>query len=196
MHAAANHNIDNFVWLFCPPPLFTDTGRQDIRRHLSLVEKKKGQVLVRQGRQHPFAYILLKGAARSFYHKDGVEVNTWFAFEGDSVGSFQNYRNAPARESVEILEESLLIAVDLNTIGKALPNSLQISHFVRKIVEEYTAFLEERLYLLQYMDGMERYLFLLEHEPQVLQRIPLGYIASYLGMSRETLSRLRAKTIL
>lgn len=194
MNQPLNNSIHDFLHRCCPPPLFTDAGWQEIIQHLSVVKQAKGHSLIREGSTHPFAYFLLQGAARSFYLKDGTEVNTWFAFENETVGSFQNYQNQPARESVELLEDSQLIVMDLHSLRKALPNSLQISHFVRLAVEEYTAFLEERLYLLQFMNGMERYLFLLENEPHVLQRVPLTYIASYLGMSRETLSRLRART--
>ena len=64
---------------------------------------------------------------------------------------------------------------------------------INAIIEEYALFLEDKVYFSQMMSSMDKYLVLLEQEPQLFQRIPLTYIASFLGISRETLSRLRAK---
>ena len=84
----------------------------------------------------------------------------------------------------------------MNTLRPLLKSNIQVSNFVRIIIEDYTAFLEDRLFALQYMSSMERYLHLIESNPEIFQRIPLTHIASYLGITRETLSRLRAKMIL
>jgi hypothetical protein len=70
---------------------------------------------------------------------------------------------------------------------------LYCSNFISSIIEEYTIFLEDRIFYSQLMNSLERYEALLENEPKVFQRVPLTYIASYLGISRETLSRLRSK---
>ena len=97
MRHSLPHAIHDFLHHFCPPPLFTEAGRQENSRHLSVVDKAKGEVLIQEGSTHPYAYFLLEGAARSFYLKDGTEVNIWFAFENETVGSFQNYHNEPSR---------------------------------------------------------------------------------------------------
>jgi hypothetical protein len=72
-------------------------------------------------------------------------------------------------------------------------HNIQIAHFVNAIIEEYAFFLEDKIYFSQMMSSIDKYLILLDKEPQIFQRIPLTYIASYIGISRETLSRLRAK---
>ena len=72
-------------------------------------------------------------------------------------------------------------------------SNIQIANFVNKIIEEYALFLEDKFYFSQMANSIEKYLTLLDKEPQLLQRIPLTYIASFLGITRETLSRLRAK---
>jgi hypothetical protein len=72
-------------------------------------------------------------------------------------------------------------------------SNVQIANFINAIIEEYALFLEDKVYFSQMMSSMDKYLVLLEQEPQLFQRIPLTYIASFLGISRETLSRLRAK---
>jgi hypothetical protein len=72
-------------------------------------------------------------------------------------------------------------------------SNVQIANFINAIIEEYALFLEDKIYFSQMMSSMDKYLVLLEQDPQLFQRIPLTYIASFLGISRETLSRLRAK---
>jgi hypothetical protein len=72
-------------------------------------------------------------------------------------------------------------------------SNVQIANFINAIIEEYALFLEDKVYFSQMMSSMDKYLVLLEQDPQLFQRIPLTYIASFLGISRETLSRLRAK---
>ena len=160
---------------------------------LSEVYFREGDSPIKQGRHHSFAYIILKGAARSYYLKEDKEVITWFAFENDVVASLQNYRNKPALESVSFLEDSHCLKIDLQGLHAISKTNISISHLINAILEEHIEFLEERLRLLQHNPGIDRYLHILEKEPNLLQKIPLTYLASYLGISRETLSRLRAK---
>jgi CRP/FNR family transcriptional regulator, anaerobic regulatory protein len=164
-----------------------------ITPHVSLTEYEKNTVLVKEGQRHGFVYYIVKGAVRSYYLKDGLEVNTWFAFENETVGSLQNFRNQPSAETLELVEQSTLLAINLTTLKPLLETHTGVCNFVRAIIEEYALFLEQRLYFSQFSNSMERYVRLLEHEPHVFQRIPLTYIASYLGIARETLSRLRGR---
>jgi CRP-like cAMP-binding protein len=104
-----------------------------------------------------------------------------------------NYKNLPSRETIEIVEPSTLISINLLTLKPLTTIDLRVSNFVSSIIEEYALFLEDRLFYSQFTNSKERYKHLVENEPHVLQRISLTYIASYLGISRETLSRLRGK---
>jgi CRP-like cAMP-binding protein len=72
-------------------------------------------------------------------------------------------------------------------------SNIQIANFINGIIEDYALFLEDKIYYSQMMSSIDKYLILLDREPTLFQRVPLTYIASYLGISRETLSRLRSK---
>lgn len=183
-----NHFINSYGGLQAAP----EETRHHLRQYCSVRILRKNKPLIREGQQHPYVYFLLEGGVRSFYLKDGIEANTWFAFKDEMVGSLQNYLGKPAQETLETLEDSQFIAINLLRIKALASIDLHISHFVSSVVEEYAIFLEEKLIALQ-MNATERYDYLLQKEPQVLQRIPLTYIASYLGITRETLSRIRAK---
>ena len=179
-HYSRGFNIDN-------------KSIDELSRHFHIVTHPKNYQLFREQQKHDNAYYILQGAARSYYLKDGVEVSTWFAFEQDVVGSLYAYKDLPSRETVELLEDATLISINLRSLAPFAYSSLAISNFVRSIIEEYAQFLEDRIFFMQFMSAAERYELLLKHEPQALQRVPLTYISSYLGMSRETLSRLRGK---
>ena len=165
----------------------------EICNHLSVLNLDKKHVLVKENQRHDFAYFVVKGAVRSYYLKDGVEVNTWFALENDMVGSLHNFKDNPSRETIELIENSTLISISLKQVKPLMFSNIQIANFINAIIEDYALFLEDKIYFSQMMSSIDKYLILLDKEPQLFQRIPLTYIASYLGISRETLSRLRAK---
>jgi CRP-like cAMP-binding protein len=187
-----NHIID-FIKQYSRGFVLTNETIDELKKHLAVAEYAKNQFLLKENQRHDFAYFIINGAARSYYLKDGTEVNTWFAFENDLVGSLNTYHGLPSRETVELLEDAKLISINVRTVKPFISTNLQISNFIGAVIEEYAQFLEDRIFYSQFMSSKERYELLLKHEPMALQRIPLTYIASYLGISRETLSRLRAK---
>lgn len=182
-----------FLDRFATQPPLTEHSRSEISKHLSVVHLKKKHILFQENHQHDYAYFVVQGAVRSYYLKDGVEVNTWFALENDIVGSLHNYHGKPSRETIELVEDATLVSLAVKEVKALAQTNIQVAHFIAAIIEEHAQFLEDRLYFSQMMDSMDRYVALIEKEPQLIQRIPLTYIASYLGMSRETLSRLRGK---
>jgi CRP-like cAMP-binding protein len=171
----------------------SDQTKVEIGRHLEILNLNKRHLLIQENQRHDFAYFVIKGAVRSFYLKDGIEVNTWFALENDMVGSLKNFNDNPSRETMELVENSTLIAINIKKIKPLMLSNIQIANFINAIIEEYALFLEDKFYFSQMMNSIDKYLTLVDKQPQLLQRIPLTYIASFLGITRETLSRLRAK---
>jgi len=174
----------------------SDQTQAEIGSYLSILNLNKKHILIQENQRHDFAYFLIKGAVRSFYLKDGIEVNTWFALENDMVGSLQNFNDNPSRETIELVENSTLIAINIKKIKPLMLSNIQIANFINAIIEDYALFLEDKIYFSQMMNSIDKYLTLVDKQPQLLQRIPLTYIASFIGITRETLSRLRAKMIL
>ncbi|MBX2947551.1 MAG: Crp/Fnr family transcriptional regulator [Cyclobacteriaceae bacterium] len=182
-----------FLDRFATDPPLTEHTRSEISQYLSVLHRKKKHILFCENDRHDYAYFVIQGAVRSYYLKDGVEVNTWFALEKDMVGSLHTYQGKPSRVTLELVEDTTLVALQVKPVKSLAQTNLQVAHFIAAIIEEHAYFLEDRLYFSQMMNSMDRYAAMLEKEPQLLQRIPLTYIASYLGISRETLSRLRGK---
>jgi CRP-like cAMP-binding protein len=183
----------NFIDHFATNQQLSTHTKVEICSHLSVLNLYKKHVLIKENQRHDYAYFVIKGAVRSYYLKDGVEVNAWFALENDIVGSLHNFKDNPSRETIELMENSTLISINLKKIKPLMFSNIEIANFINAIIEDYALFLEDKIYFSQMMRSVDKYLILLEKEPQLFQRIPLTYIASFLGISRETLSRLRAK---
>lgn len=183
-------NIDQFLGNH-QPRLSVKTVTS-LRPLLSVVHLPKKHVLVRENQLSNKIYLIQKGASRSYYLHKGIEVHSWFAFEGEVVGSLRNFNNLPSRQSIALLEDSVLIAFDIPGIRGLMEQQIEVVTFVNSTILEYALFLEDRLFDLHLKSAREKFNALLKHEAEILQRVPLTYIASYLGISRETLSRLRS----
>lgn len=183
-----NERIDLFLSTHLPLHV---SATIELRRCFSIDHKKKKTQLIKEGNRTSHAYYLISGAARSFYLRKGKEVCNWFAFEGELIGNLQCYFEQPSTETVELLEDAQLIIIDLYELKKLAARDLAANILIRKLLEAYTQFLEEVVYHLRFSSSMEKYEALLQKEPNVLQRVSLTNIASYLNMSRETLSRIR-----
>ncbi|MEM6346515.1 MAG: Crp/Fnr family transcriptional regulator [Bacteroidota bacterium] len=161
--------------------------------HANYLRYPKGTKIIQEGQSHPFFYLLVTGGVKAYYQKDDKEVCLWFAFEHEMIGTINTLEGSSSNETIELLEDSEFIQFKTEDIAQIIEKDLDISRLIILLSLEYAGFLEKRLYQLQFMTSKERYLSLLEAEPEVLQKVSLTDIASYLGVSRETLSRIRAQ---
>ncbi len=168
----------------------------EIASRTKTVSRKKGSYVVKEGQIATGLYIVEKGLVRGFYNRQDQEVTMWFGYEGiifASIASF--YNNKRSREVIQCLEDSVFQFIsngDLQALYQKYPQMNTIS---RKITEEYCIILDNRIFSMQTLSAEQRYRELLENEPEIIKRVALGYIASYLGISQETLSRIRKKLI-
>ena len=154
----------------------------------------KNEYLVREGKTCRYLYFLQQGALRGFYNLEGKEITHWFAFEEDFVTSFHSFiTQKPAVENIQLLEGSVLYCISKESINTLMAGHHEIERLVRIAYEKYYIRLEERFVNAHFKTATERYQDLLLQTPHILERIPLGYIASYLGISQETLSRVRSR---
>lgn len=131
---------------------------------------------------------------RGFYNLEGKEVTHWFAFENDFVTSFHSFiTQQPAVENIQLLEGSILWRISKDKLTLLLNEHHEIERLVRIAYEKYYIRLEDRFVNAHFKAAAERYQDLLRQAPHIIERVPLGYIASYLGISQETLSRIRSR---
>lgn len=154
----------------------------------------KNDFLVTHGNRCRHLYFLQQGALRGYYTLEGKEITHWFGFENDFVTSFHSFiTGQPAVESIQLLQGSILWNISREKLNELLDRFPEIERLVRIIYENYYIRLEERFINSQFKSASERYQNLLEQAPHIVERVPLGYIASYLGISQETLSRIRSR---
>jgi CRP-like cAMP-binding protein len=157
-------------------------------------EMTKGMSLISEGKVCNHVYFLERGCARGFYMLEGKEITYWFAFENTFVTSLYSFitRKAGA-ENIQLLEDCVLWSVSYDDLQQLYNKYPEIERLGRVIHERYYVMLEERFLSIHFKEARERYDALLKNNPHILQRVPLGYVASYLGITQETLSRIRSK---
>jgi CRP-like cAMP-binding protein len=154
----------------------------------------KNDLLLTEGKICRHLYFLQQGALRGFYTLEGKEITHWFGFENDFVTSFHSFiTQEPAVENIQLLEGSILWVISKDTLTGLFNRYHEIERLVRIAYEKYYIRLEERFVNAQFKTATERYQQLLLRSPHILERVPLGPIASFLGISQETLSRIRSR---
>jgi CRP-like cAMP-binding protein len=172
----------------------SDAAKVAISNCFEQVVLKKNDMLLQEGSVCKKMYFVEKGVVRGYYILDGKEISHWFGFENDFVTSFHSFiTQQPAVENIQLLEGSILWAIDKNTMYDLSQTHADIERLVRIAYEKYYIRLEERLVNGQFKTAAALYHTLLQQTPHIIERVPLGYIASYLGITQETLSRIRQK---
>lgn len=152
----------------------------------------KGTELIQEGKRHHFFYFVTKGSVKSYYLKEGKEICTWFAFEREMVSTINTFEGHASNETIKLLEDSEFVRINTKAFKTLAESKISVSRLINELIAGHAIFLEELLYL-QSKPGKERYEKLIKTEPQILQRVSLTELASFLGLSRETLSRIRSK---
>jgi CRP-like cAMP-binding protein len=161
---------------------------------LKKVELPKGSFLITEGKVCNHIYFLERGCLRGFYNLDGKEISYWFAFENNFVTSFFSFiTRKPGIENIQLLEDCTLWAVAYEDLQKLYAKHPDMERLGRIMHERYYVMLEERFLSNHFKEARERYDNLFTLAPHIVQRVPLGYVASYLGITQETLSRIRSK---
>ncbi len=165
-----------------------------IARCFNPVTLSRNEYLLAEGRICRHLYFVEKGALRGYYNLDDKEITHWFAFENDFVTSFHSFTTGqPSVENIQLLEGCVLWAISKDNLTTLLGQFHEIERLVRIAYEKYYIRLEERFVNAQFKTAAERYEQLLSGTPHILERVPLGQVASYLGISQETLSRIRGR---
>lgn len=160
-----------------------------------LISYPKGYTIIREDKIENHLYFIKKGIVRAYSNFDGQEVTFWFGKEGDTVLSLNNYvHNQKGYENIELIEDCFFYKIDNATLDNLCLNDIHIANWARKLAEKELIKTEDRLIAIQFKKALERYNDLIRQHPELFLRVPLGYIASYLGITPVSLSRIRAKS--
>ncbi len=179
----------NWLQQFQPLPL---EAQKALQHNCSALILKKGEALQTIGRTCYTVYFIRKGCARIFYYKDGNDITESFAFENSLVARVESlFTGRPSLKGIQMLEDSEVLAIAALQLFKLYDEFPQLERLARKITERGYVDTVNRLESLQFHSAEERYQTLLQEAPDLLKRVPLKHIASYLGITQVSLSRIR-----
>jgi CRP-like cAMP-binding protein len=165
-----------------------------LEKAITREELPKNYLLHKEGTVCRKLFFIQNGLARIFYFKDGKDITTSFVNQNTfttAVDSF--FEQKPSRYNIELLEASTVSSIKYDDLMALFKESHAIERFGRMITTEFLKSFAERLTAIQFQTAAERYQALQARYPDLLTRVALGHIASYLGITQETLSRLRGR---
>jgi len=158
----------------------------------SIVTIKKNKDLQPIGHTCKTIYFIKNGVARIYYFKDGIDITESFFFENNIIARVESlFTGKPSRKAIQILEDAEIIAINANQLFKLYDTFPEIERLFRKIFEAAYVDTVNRIEGMQFHSAEERYNALLDQAPTVLKRVALKYVASYLGITQVSLSRIR-----
>lgn len=186
--------MNPFIKKFSEYGTLSEEAKTELEKRIQYFKKKKNDFLLKQGQIVSSLFLMETGFVRAFFIKNNKEINSWFCAENVITGSILPvFSGRLSFENIQFLEDSVVYSIsveDLNDLYRKFP---ELNLIGRKIAEELCVILEERITSLHTESAEERYQSLIAGFPNILQRVSLGHIASYLGITQETLSRIRKR---
>ena len=163
---------------------------------LTTMEFKKDQYLLQAGKVCHSLFFISKGYCRAFYDKDGQEINVAFFFEGSIATNINSFAKEEKSEfSIQASEDLTVVRFDKKKLQEASVQDPAIEMLGRNCLQRIAAKQENEAAIYKLMTARERYEYLEKSAPDILQRVSLTQLSSYLGVARETLSRIRSKKL-
>ena len=154
---------------------------------------QKGEVIVKEGDVCTNIYWVVKGLVRQYYYKNGKELTEYMATENTICMCIESlFKEEPSRQQMQALEPTIIYALPKHKLEQVALHNVNIQILYRKILEESLIISQVHADLVRFESAQDRYKKMCKLNPQVVLRAPLVYIANYLQMTPETLSRVRA----
>ncbi|ADV43716.1 putative transcriptional regulator, Crp/Fnr family [Bacteroides helcogenes P 36-108] len=179
---------------FCKKYRLPEKSLSELLSYMTEIHFAKGTSIVKEGERNTNFYLLKRGIWRAYYLKDGTENSLWFAGPGDTAFSSWGYVDGEASPiNIESINDSIAYRISKSDLETLFSKSIDMANFGRKIFEH--EILSVDMASVAYgtpPTAKERYLALMEDNPELLQDVPLKHLASYLYITPQSLSRIRA----
>lgn len=154
----------------------------------------KNHFLAKEGRIPDYLWFIAKGSVRVFYWHSDKEITSWIYNEGQFVTAYGSFfSRTPSYDNIQCTEDCTVIKISYDNLQKLYAEHSQMQKFGRVLMEDIVTSIDNFYKGFMFMSAKEKYDLLLSYFPDVVQRVNLGHIASFLGISQETLSRIRNK---
>ena len=160
------------------------------------IETVKGQRLVEENTVAKYLYFINSGFVRVYYYHDGSEITNHLNCPPGFITSFNSFINGEkSNEVVECISNCNLLRISKNDLDTLYKHSTKSAEIGRIIYEQALAYNEQRTKDIITLSADQRYLKLMTQHPDIIQNVPLQYIASFIGIKPESLSRIRKQVI-
>ncbi|MCP4439626.1 MAG: Crp/Fnr family transcriptional regulator [Aureispira sp.] len=186
--------LDKFSKLIKPYITLSEEELNFIKSKVPLKVHKKNDVIFREGKISRTIYFVLDGCVRLYYNVDGVEKTAFFYLEGKFICAGESFtHNKKATENYQAIEDSALMHFDKDVIEEMLQKFPRLGVIGQIATEEELISCQKMIASFVTKSPEQRYLELLASKSELFQRAPQQYIASFLGVSPETLSRIKKR---
>ncbi len=163
-------------------------------KHLTEGSIKKGTYLLKSGHVCTHVYFIKKGILRGYVKETAKEITTWISSENDMVTSISSFDDQiPAIENIQALEDCEFLSITFADFQNLYVEIPEFNIVGRKLIQRYYRNSEARAFVARLSKAEYKYEYFLRNNPQLLNRLAIKHIASYLGITLETLSRIRKK---
>ncbi len=171
-----------------------DEVKASLIEKFTIITVEKEMILLSEGEVCKYVWVVLDGLIRSFHYVGETEVTSSLMKPHHTIISIASFHTQkPAFESLQALQHSVLARIHFEQLENLYQQFPSLNYLGRKLTEQYLFMMEKRLYLLRKQKAIDKYRFFLEEYPNLVNEISLKYIASFLGINQETLSRVRNK---
>lgn len=183
--------IDEILDCIYPMP---GTSKRQLTALVTEIACPRNSILMEAGKVVPHIYFIKEGIARAYAPAEDRDITFWFGKEGDPVVSMKSYvADLPGYEYIELLEDCVLYRLETAALKDLFRKDIHMANWGRKFAEKELVKTEELIISRQFKTASERYRDMMKEKPDLLQRVQLGHIASYLGITQVSLSRIRAE---
>lgn len=185
-----NHLINHLHQL---APL-TEVEKEFLRTHVPIQTFQKKELLLTEGAISKAFYFVISGCVRWYYLTETEEKTAFFYTENTFISSYESFtKQKPANHYLQAIETTHVATIYYETAYKILELFPKFEFLSRALMEEELIIYQDIVASFVAYNPAQRYLNFLEKQPDLLQRIPQHYIATYLGVTPETLSRIRRR---
>lgn len=167
---------------------------QALKDNLEIKHYQKQDLLLKEGQIARYLFFAISGTVRTFYYHDGKDITSWIYPETIPFTAWSSFITQNSSfEYIEVLEPSIILSIQHENLLNLYKEHPSLERFGRLMVEEQFSFIDWYSKGYMFMTAKEKYEALLNFFPDVTLRVNLGHVASLLGITQETLSRIRAK---
>jgi len=175
---------------------FSEESWDLLRSVIIETEFRKGDHLVEADKVCNSLFFIRKGYCRAFNIQDGIEINTSFYFENDIATNMNSYVfNQNSTFAIQACEPVSAYRFDKSDVFEISKKAPEIELIAKRNLQMIAAKQEKQLELYRLLTARQRYEYLEKNQPEIIQRVSLTQLSSYLGVARETLSRIRNKRL-